>query len=68
VFGGALLAQAAQLAAAELASGADDSAFMRAKIQTAAFYVTHWLPQAEALARVVLGGSGSVTQAESELL
>jgi 3-(methylthio)propanoyl-CoA dehydrogenase len=68
VLGGALLVQAAQLAAAELATAEADANFMRAKVQTANFYVAHWLPQAEALAQIVRSGSGSVMQAEADLL
>jgi alkylation response protein AidB-like acyl-CoA dehydrogenase len=66
--GGVLLAQAAQLASAELAAAGNDAAFLRAKIQTAGFYMAHWLPQAEALAQVVRTGAGSVMNAETDLL
>jgi 3-(methylthio)propanoyl-CoA dehydrogenase len=62
--GGALLIQGAQIAARRLATGDADAAFLRAKIETANFYSTHWLPQAAALATTVHSGSASVTTAE----
>jgi hypothetical protein len=68
VFGGALLVQGANIAACELAAGRGDAGFMRAKLQTAQFYVGHWLPKARALAEVVSHGASSVMSAEIELL
>ena len=68
VFGGALLVHAANLAATELAADGDDAGFMRGKIQTATFYVSHWLPRAQSLAAVVADGAASVVGAELALL
>jgi alkylation response protein AidB-like acyl-CoA dehydrogenase len=68
VVGGALLAQAARIAAVELTRPGADADFLRAKIQTARFYMHHWLAQADALARVVEHGGGSVIAAEPALI
>ena len=68
VLGGALLVESAAIATAQLASGGGDAEFLRAKQQTARFYVGHWLPQATALARVVADGGTSVTHSEAELI
>ena len=66
--GGALLVHGALLAQLSLQNGATDSAFMQGKLQTARFYVDHWLPQAMALAQIVTCGGASVMQARTELL
>jgi alkylation response protein AidB-like acyl-CoA dehydrogenase len=68
VFGGALLVQGANIAATRLATGNTDVAFMRAKLQTAKFYVAHWLAHAYGLAETVVRGAHSVSSAEHELL
>ena len=66
--GGALLVHGALLAQLRLQDGAADSAFMQSKLQTARFYVDHWLPQAMALAQIVTRGGASVMQAHTDLL
>ncbi|MEO8536057.1 MAG: acyl-CoA dehydrogenase [Betaproteobacteria bacterium] len=60
VAGGWQMARAAKVAADQLRQGAGDPAFMRAKIATAHFYAESLLPQAEALAQSVVGGSSTV--------
>jgi alkylation response protein AidB-like acyl-CoA dehydrogenase len=60
VAGGWLMARAAELSAAKLASGAGDAEFCKAKIATARFYTEHILPQAPALAEEITGGASSV--------
>jgi 3-(methylthio)propanoyl-CoA dehydrogenase len=69
VFGGALLAKSAALAAAKLssASGAD-AQFYAAKLQTARFYAEQILTDALSLARVVKSGAGSVVDADAALI
>jgi 3-(methylthio)propanoyl-CoA dehydrogenase len=66
--GGALLIQGAQIAARRLAAGTADAAQMRAKIEAANFFSTHWLPQAAALATTVDSGYAAVTGSTSELV
>ena len=58
VSGGVLMAKAAGVAAMRLAAGEDDK-FYRTKLVTAAFYGHHILPQAVALADVVMNGADS---------
>jgi alkylation response protein AidB-like acyl-CoA dehydrogenase len=67
VIAGALMARAAVLAEAALAVHAGD-AFYRAKLVTCRFYAEQVLPEALGLARIVKGGSGSVTEALPELV
>jgi acyl-CoA dehydrogenase len=59
VAGGWLMARAALIADAKLASGGD-AEFSRAKIITARFYAEHILPQASGLVSAVTGGASSV--------
>jgi acyl-CoA dehydrogenase len=68
VLGGALLAQAARIATRDLDQPGADGDFLRAKIQTARFYMNHWLPQAGALARVVDSGGDSVIAVDVALI
>lgn len=51
---------AAAAAAAGLAAGPPDPAFLRGRLQSAAFYAAHILPQTAALAEVVASGAASV--------
>ena len=67
VLAGALMARAAALAEAALATHAGD-AFYQSKLVTCRFYAEHVLPEVLGLARVVKGGAGSVVEAESELV
>ena len=60
VVAGWQLVKAADVAARRLAAEAADRDFLRGKIASAAFHVTHVLPQAHALARVVEHGANSV--------
>jgi hypothetical protein len=61
IVGGAwLMARAAELSAAKLASGSGDLDFGKTKIATARFYAEHILPQAAALSEEVTGGAASV--------
>ena len=59
VAGGWMMARAALVADAKLASGGDAD-FCRAKIATARFYAEHILPQSAGLASAVTGGASSV--------
>ncbi len=68
VMGGALLVESAAIATRMLADGSGDAGFLRAKQQTARFYVSHWLPQAVALARVVAGGGAAVAHSDADLI
>jgi 3-(methylthio)propanoyl-CoA dehydrogenase len=68
VFGGWLMARAAHIAAQQLAAGAGDASFWRAKLQGARFYGAQTLPQALALARTVRSGGAAVADADAELL
>jgi alkylation response protein AidB-like acyl-CoA dehydrogenase len=78
VFGGVLLARAAQIAAAHLEADSSaspapsavgaDAGFYRAKLQTARFYAEQLLPQALGLLRVVRSGGASVAEADAQLL
>jgi alkylation response protein AidB-like acyl-CoA dehydrogenase len=65
VFGGALVAKSAAIAAAKLASATGaDAQFYKSKLQTARFYAEQILTDAFALARVVKSGAGSVVDAD----
>jgi hypothetical protein len=65
---GALMARAAQVAEAALGMHPEDAAFYESKLQTCRFYAEQVLPEAIGLARIVKSGSGSVTDARSELV
>jgi 3-(methylthio)propanoyl-CoA dehydrogenase len=67
VLAGALMARAATVAEAALATHAED-AFYRAKLQTCRFYAQQVLPEAMGLARIVQGGAASVIDAVAELI
>jgi hypothetical protein len=67
VIGGWLLARGALAAAARLAAGDSDDAFLRGKIGTARFYSEHVLPGATALLAAASGGE-SVLGFDPELL
>jgi acyl-CoA dehydrogenase len=67
VLAGALMARAAAVAEAALASHAEDG-FYRAKLQTCRFYAEQVLPEVLGLARVVKGGAGSVADTAAELI
>jgi alkylation response protein AidB-like acyl-CoA dehydrogenase len=67
VVAGSLMARAAALAQAALASTAD-ATFYKAKLVTCRFYAEQVLPEALGLARVVTNGAGSVTEAQPELI
>ncbi|MEO6081310.1 MAG: acyl-CoA dehydrogenase [Steroidobacteraceae bacterium] len=66
VLAGALMARAAAVAEAALATAPDD-AFYLAKLQTCRFYAEQVLPEALGLARVIEGGAVSVVETVSEL-
>ena len=66
VIAGWLMARAGAVAAAA-ADGAE-AGFYRAKLDSVRCYVEQVLPQAQALARVVCGGAGSVTQSDTALI
>jgi alkylation response protein AidB-like acyl-CoA dehydrogenase len=55
--GGWQLGRAAHIASERLSAGEGDADFLRAKIATARFYAEALLPQAEALAQSITGGS-----------
>src|SRR5438094_2803733 len=57
VCGGWQLGRGALVASERLAAGEGDAEFLRAKITTARFYAEALLPQAEALAQSITGGS-----------
>ena len=57
VCGGWQLGRGALVASELLAAGEGDAEFLRAKITTARFYAEALLPQAEALAQSITGGS-----------
>jgi acyl-CoA dehydrogenase len=68
VLGGWLLAKSADIAARKLAAGAGDKDFLRGKIASARFHAAHVLPQAQALAKVVMSGASSVLEADAAIL
>jgi alkylation response protein AidB-like acyl-CoA dehydrogenase len=67
-FGGWLMARAANAAAAQLAAGAADADFMRAKLQDARFYASHTLPLVQSLARTVRTGGDCLAATDVALL
>ena len=64
--GGWQMARAAKVASERLQSGADDAAFLRAKVATARFYAECLLPQADAYAQSVVSGSATVLAIPAE--
>jgi alkylation response protein AidB-like acyl-CoA dehydrogenase len=64
--GGWQMGRAALVATEKLKSDAGDVAFLRAKIATARFYAECLLPQADAYAQAVVGGSASVLAIPAE--
>ncbi|HZQ61918.1 MAG TPA: acyl-CoA dehydrogenase [Casimicrobiaceae bacterium] len=66
VAGGWQLARAAQVASRQLAGGAGDADFLRAKIATAQFYASNILPQALALSRTVTQGADAALALPAE--
>ena len=66
VIGGWLLVKSAAIAADKL--GSADRTFYAAKIRTAAFYAAQVLPNAAALAQVVIAGGTSVTETDAALI
>jgi acyl-CoA dehydrogenase len=68
VLGGWLLAKSADIAARKLTAGAGDKDFLRGKIASARFHAAHVLPQAQALAKVVMAGASSVLEADAAIL
>jgi acyl-CoA dehydrogenase len=68
VTGGWLSARGALAARQLLDRGTEDSAFLRAKLGTAAYYAAHVLVRAEGLARVVVQGADAVLALETEML
>ena len=66
VCGGWQLGRAAKVAADKLAQGEGDPTFMRTKIATARYYAEALLPQAEAHAQAVVGGSRSTLALTAE--
>jgi 3-(methylthio)propanoyl-CoA dehydrogenase len=66
VIGGWLLAKSAAIAAGK--TGTAQREFYAAKIRTAAFYAAQLLPNAHALARVVVGGGASVVGTDAALV
>jgi hypothetical protein len=57
VLAGWQMARAAQRASVLLAEGADDAAFLKAKIGSARFYADHILPRAGALCTAIVAGA-----------
>jgi acyl-CoA dehydrogenase len=68
VLGGWLMARASARAAQLLAGGAADRPFLTAKLQTAHSYAVQVLPEALALARVVMSGGAAVAEADAALI
>lgn len=60
VAGGAMMIRSAMIAHQQLKHGQGDETFLKNKIESAHFYVTHILPKAEAHAQSVKKGSDSV--------
>ena len=65
VCGGWMMAEAAARSVAALTSGDD---FYRGKIATAGFYAAQLLPQAAALADIIVHGSASIADIDTALL
>ncbi len=66
VAGGWQSARAALVAHRHLASGREDSGFLRAKLSTARFYADHVLVRAPGLARTVVSGAEGALSIEDE--
>ncbi|WP_448585592.1 acyl-CoA dehydrogenase C-terminal domain-containing protein, partial [Thermaurantiacus sp.] len=66
--GGTLLARQAAAAARRLEAGAQDPAFLRAKITTARFYAEQILPAAPALLGPVTRGAAALYAVPEEML
>jgi hypothetical protein len=66
--GGWLMAKAGIAASAQLRKGGGDREFLEGKVSTARFYTDNVLPQAHALARVVMNGAASVVETDALLL
>jgi alkylation response protein AidB-like acyl-CoA dehydrogenase len=62
------LGRAAAIAAARLASGSGDSAFLRSKIATARYYAATILPRAEGLRRAIADGGEAALAIEADRL
>ncbi|HTW72775.1 MAG TPA: acyl-CoA dehydrogenase [Acetobacteraceae bacterium] len=67
VAGGWLMAKAAMAASVRLRRGEGDVSFLKAKLQSALFYIAHVLPQAAGLLSAVVNGT-SVTAFDPDLL
>jgi hypothetical protein len=65
VIGGWLMARSHEIA---VRKANDDPEFYAAKQHTARFYLQHVLPQAGALARIVMSGGASVVDADASVL
>jgi hypothetical protein len=65
--GGWMMARSALAATTQLAAGQGEADFLNAKRITARFYADHLLPQADALAEVVVSGGASVTAAQEAI-
>jgi hypothetical protein len=61
-------ARAAKIAVHRLATSAADADFLRGKLASARFYVTHVLPLAHAQAKVVQAGAASVLETDAALV
>jgi len=68
VLGGWLLTKSADIARRRLAESAGDREFLQGKLASARFYAAHVLPQAEALARVVVHGGASVLEVDAAVV
>ncbi len=66
VAGGWQMARAALVAAQQLADGAGDANFLRAKLATSVYYSECLLPQAEGLARTITEGSNAALALTAE--
>jgi 3-(methylsulfanyl)propanoyl-CoA dehydrogenase len=64
IVGGWQMARAALIARELLGAGAENAAFLRAKIGTARFFAEHVLPQARAYRDEVIEGAGSTLALE----
>jgi hypothetical protein len=63
-----MMARSAQVASAQLAAGAGDPGFLRAKLQTARFFGEHIAAQSASFANAIVHGADSVLAAEEALL
>jgi acyl-CoA dehydrogenase len=66
VAGGWQMARAALVAVQRIGEGAVDDGFMQAKLATALFYAECLLPQADGLARTIVGGSDAALALKAE--